>query len=154
MKNSFWIIALSFLIGACASYKDVELRGTENFKVGKLEGKKLSFTFDARLFNENGYTFKIKPCDLDIYIEDQHMGIIHLDNKVKIKRKSESVVSVPLTVELGPGALVKLALMKLKKKVKVRLVGTVKGGVWIFSKKEKIDETREISTDNLKLDFQ
>lgn len=153
MKIITWIIALTLILFACGSYKDVKLRGTENYKVGKLEGKKLSFSFDARLFNENGYTFKIKPCDLDVYIEGQHMGVIHLDEKVKIKRKSESLVNVPLTAELGPGALVKLALMKLKKKVTVRLVGTVKGGVWIFSKKEKIDETREISTDNLKLDF-
>lgn len=154
MKNICWIGILSFVVGACASYKDVKFRGTENFKVGTLEGKKLSFTFDAHLFNENAYTLKVKPCDLDVYIEGQHMGIIHLDKKVKIKRKSESTVTIPLTAELGPGALVKLALIKLKKKVSVRLVGTVKGGVFIFTKKEKIDETREISTDNFKLDFQ
>ena len=153
MKSLIWITILALSLSACASYKDVEFRGTENFKVGKLEGKKLSFTFDAKLFNDNGFTIKIKPCDLDLYIEGQHIGIIHLDQKVKIKRKRESVVNVPITVELGPGALVKLALMNLKKKVTVRLVGTVKGGVCIFSKKEKIDETREISTDNLKLDF-
>lgn len=153
MKNIIWIAILILTLTACASYKDVEFRGTENFKVGKLEGKKLSFTFDAKLFNDNGFTIKIKPCDLDLYIEGQHMGIIQLDEKVKIKRKRESLVNVPISVELGPGALVKLALMKLKKKVTVRLVGTVKGGVCIFSKKEQIDETREISTDNLKLDF-
>lgn len=154
MKIFFWITLVALFVVSCASYKDVEFRGTENFKVGKLEGKKMSFTFDARLFNDNGYALKIKPCDLDVFIEGQHMGVVHLDHKVKIKRKRESLVHVPLTVELGPGALVKLALMKLKKKVNVRLVGTVKGGVWIFSKKEQIDETREISTDNLKLDFQ
>ncbi len=153
MRNVSWFIGLLLILSACTSYKDIEFRGTENFKLGKLEGKKLSFTFDARLFNDNGYTLKVKPCDLDVYIEGQHMGIIHLDHKVKIKRKTESLVNVPLSVELGPGAMVRLALLKLRKKVTVRLVGTVKGGVWIFSKKEKIDETREISTDNLKLDF-
>jgi len=153
MKQILGLLITVTLLSACSSYKDVQFKGTENFKIGKLEGKKLSFTFDAKLFNENGYTIKIKPCDLDLFINDQPMGIIHLDEKVKIKRKSETTVTVPITAELGPGALAKLATFKLRKTVSVRLKGTVKGGVFIFSKKEEIDETREIATDNLKLSF-
>lgn len=153
MKQFFWIILVTLSLSSCASYEDIELKGTENFKMGKLDGKKLSFEFDARLLNTNGYTIKVKPCDLEVFIEDQHMGILHLDKKVKIKRKSENAVTIPLTIELGPGALLKLATLRTKKTVNLRLKGTVKGGVWFISKKEQIDEVREISTDKLKLGF-
>jgi len=153
MKKIIGLLFTIYILSACSSYKDVQFKGTENFKIGQLEGKKLSFTFDAKLLNENGYTIKIKPCDLDLFINEQQMGIIHLDKKVKIKRKSETTVTIPITAELSQGALLKLATLKLNKTVSVRLKGTVKGGVFIFSKKEEIDETREISTDKLKLGF-
>lgn len=153
MRQFFWIIIVTLTLVSCASYEDIELKGTENFKMGKLEGKKLSIEFDARLLNANAYTIKVKPCDLEVFIEDQYMGMLHLNEKIKIKRKSETAVTIPLTVELGPGALLKLATLRMKKTVKLRLKGTVKGGVWFISKKEQIDEVREISTENLKLGF-
>lgn len=153
MKNIFWIILISLSVLSCAPYKDIQFKGTENFKVGKLDGKKLSFQFDAKLLNDNVYTVKIKPCDLDVYMEEVFIGVVHLNEKIKIKRKSERAVTVPLTIELGPGALFKLTTLKLKKTVSLRVKGTVKGGVWFFGKKEQIDEVREISTENLKFGF-
>jgi len=153
IKNTSWIFALAIFAASCTSYKDVEFKGTENFQLGKLDGKKISISFDAKLNNQNAYTIKIKPSDLDVYIDNVQVGTVHLDEKVKIKRKSEALVEIPLTVELGPGALINLSMIMLKKTVNVRLTGDVKGGVWFLSKKQRIDETREISTDKLKLQF-
>lgn len=153
MKYSFWLGVFFFIVTSCSSYKDVAFKGTENLKLGKLDGKKLALSFDARLENQNGYTIKIKPSDLDVFIDNVQVGTIHLDEKIKIKRKSESLVEVPLTVELGPNALINITKVLLKKKVNLRLTGDVKGGVWFLSKKQHIDETREISTDKLKFQF-
>lgn len=153
MKSKFWLPLVVFIITSCSSYQDVEFKGTENLKFGKLDGKKISLTFDARLENQNGYTIKIKPSDLDVFIDNVQLGTIHLDEKIKIKRKSESLVEVPLTVELGPNALLNIAKIMVKKNVSLRLAGDVKGGVWFLSKKQHIDETREISTDQLKFQF-
>lgn len=153
MNRKYWLILVVFIIASCNSYQDVEFKGTENLKLGKLEGKKISITFDARLENQNGYTIKIKPSDLEVFIDNVQLGTIHLDEKIKIKRKSESLVEVPLTVELGPNALLNIAKIMVKKNVNLRLTGDVKGGVWFISKKQHIDETREISTDQLKFQF-
>jgi LEA14-like dessication related protein len=153
IKSLAWLFVGTIVLSSCASYKDVELKGTENVKFDKLDGGKLSISFDAKLNNQNGYTIKIKPSDLDVYIDNIQIGVIHLTEKVKIKRKSESLVEVPLAVELKPNALLSLGMILLKKKVNVRVTGDVKGGVWFLSKKQRIDETREIDTEKLKFDF-
>ena len=138
-----YLLVLLFVFSAC-NYENVEFKEAENFKITKLEGKKLSLSFDAILNNPNTYILKLKPSTFDLYINGDHIGIIHLDERVKIIKRSESTVSVPITAELVNGALPKLLAGALKKTATVRIVGTVKGGVSIFSKKKKIDETREI----------
>ncbi len=138
-----YLLVLLFVFSAC-SFEDVQFKEAQNFKITKLEGKKLSLSFDAILNNPNGYNLKVKPSTFDLYINGDHVGIIHLDERVKIVKRSESSVSVPVSAELVNGALPKLIAGALKKTATVRIVGTVKGGVSIFSKKKKIDETREI----------
>lgn len=153
MLKTFLFGTVILIISSCTPYEDIQFRGIDDFKFGKLDGKKLSFSFDATLNNPNGYGLKIKPSVLDVYLGDTYMGVIHLDHKVKIKRKSETEVEVPLTAELGEGALLKLILMSKKGSLTIRLKGTVKGSVWGFSRKEYIDETREINLKNIDLDF-
>lgn len=141
-------MALLFVFNAC-SYENVQFKNAESFKIKKLEGKKLSLSFDAILNNPNSYNLKVKPSTFDLYINGDHIGIINLDEKVKIIKRSEGSVSVPITAELLNGALPKLIAGALKKTATVRIVGTIKGGTSIFSKKKKIDETREISLRDL-----
>ena len=55
----------------------------------------------ADIYNENGFALKVKPSTLDLYIEDQYMGKVHLDKKVRMKRKSITRVAAPLTLTLA-----------------------------------------------------
>lgn len=149
-KKIGYLLVLLFVFTAC-SFEDVQFREAENFKLNKIEGRTISVSFDAILNNPNGYTLKVKPSSFDLYINGSHVGIIQLDEKIKIIKRSESTVAVPVTAELLNGALPKLIAGALKKTATVRIVGTVKGGVSIFSTKRKIDETREIPLRDLNL---
>ncbi len=149
-KKMGCLLVLLFVFTAC-SFEDVQFREAENFKLNKIEGRTISVSFDAILNNPNGYNLKVKPSSFDLYINGSHVGIIQLDEKIKIIKRSESTVAVPVTAELLNGALPKLIAGALKKTATVRIVGTVKGGVSIFSTKRKIDETREIPLRDLNL---
>lgn len=149
MMRIVLVACLGLLLNACSVYEDVEFKGATDFKLGKLDGRNVSFSFNAVLYNPNGYALKVKPSDLDVFIEGDHYGIIHLDERVKFKRKSEEIVLIPMTAQLSPGALFKLAALAGREKVTVRLKGEVKGSVWCFSRKELVDETREIPTKDL-----
>lgn len=150
-KRIFFLSILCLLIGSCANFEEPEFRGSEGMKLEKMEGKKITFTAGAKVYNPNWFAIKIKPSHVEVYIEDQLMGEIHLDKKVKMKAKSESSLIFPLIGELEDGAMITLMRYSGKENVRLRIKGKVKGGVWIFSKKFEVDETRTVSGKDLKL---
>lgn len=151
MKSYFLIFLLGTILCSCANFEEPEFKGSEGLKLEKMEGKKISFTAGAKVYNPNWFGIKIKPSHVEVYIEDQLMGEIYLDKKVKMKAKSESSLIFPLIGELEDGAMITLMRYASKENVRVQIKGKVKGGVWIFSKKFEVDETRTVSGKDLKL---
>jgi LEA14-like dessication related protein len=143
IKKWGYIFVLLFIFSSC-SFEEVQFKEAVNFKLKKIEGRNLSISFDAILNNPNGYNLKVKPSTFDLHINGEHIGIVQLDEKIKIVKKSESTVAVPVTAEVLKGALPKLIAGALKKTATVRIVGTVKGAASGFPVRKKIDETREI----------
>ena len=79
------------------------------------------------------------------------MGVIRLDKTLKLKKNQELFVDAPFTATLNDGALFKLLKFVTKGKLKLTFKGKVKGGVFIFSKKFEMDETKTIPGNVLKL---
>lgn len=146
MRNLSILFALTILFSSCACFEfsEPEMRGGEKINVSKVNGKKIEFTAEAKIFNPNCFTLKVKPSMMDLYVEGEYMGKVKLNEKVKLKKKKESQVEATFTAELSDGALMKAMKFATKKEVKVRLKGKVKGGVFIFSKKFEMDETKTI----------
>ncbi len=144
-----YLLATIFLVSSCFEYDDVDFKGIENFKMGKFEGQKISFSMRVKLENPNKFSIKIKPSVVDVFIDDNLIGKTYLDQKIKIIKRKENSYFVPLHVELEDGILMKLMKYSMKDKVKLRLVGKVKGSVYGISKKVSIDETKEIDPKQL-----
>lgn len=153
MKNLkvLLLFSLVFILTGCFEYDDVEFKGVSNFKMGQLKNGKVTFDLDATLFNPNGYTISIKPSEVDVYVEDQYIGVGKLLKTVKMKRKSTALYPIPLEVQLENGAMFKLMRFITKKEVTVNIKGKVKGSVFGLSKKFDVDEKKTISTKDFKL---
>ena len=151
MSRFLVISAFLVLLASCAPLQAPELRGGETFKLNKVEGNKVSATAGAKIYNANWFGIKIKPSKLDLYIDGGYVGKLHLDKKVKLKRKRETQVNAPITAELDKGSLMDLMKFAGRDEVEVRLKGKAKGGVFIFSKKIEIDEKTTISGKGLGL---
>jgi len=149
MRKVLAILCTMIFLSSC-TFLEPTYKGGERFKFDKLEGKTLKFTVGAKILNPNKYTIKIKPSDLDVYIEDDFMGVIHLDNTLKLKKKQELFVDAPFTATLNDGALFKLLKFAMKGRLQLTIKGKVKGGVFIFSKKFDINETTTIDGSNLR----
>jgi LEA14-like dessication related protein len=115
----------------------------------KMDGKEILFTAGVKVNNPNWFGIKIKRSAVDVYIEDQLMGKVQLEKKVKMKARRESTLTLPLKAVLEDGALITMMRYASKENVNVRIKGKVRGGVWIFSKKIEIDEKRQISGKDL-----
>ena len=135
----------------CLDFNSPELRGAEEFSIQKIDGKEIKVNAKANMYNDNCFSVKIKPSDLELYVEGESIGTVRLDKKVKLKRRKETPIEANLTATLNDGAIMKMMKYVGRSEVEVRLKGKAKGGVFIFSKKIDIDETKKISTSGLKL---
>lgn len=153
MRNLSFIFALALLFTSCKlfSFDNPEMRGKEEIKISKINGKSIEFTAAATVYNPNWYGVKVKPSELELYVEGDYMGTVQLNRKVKLKRKKENDLEATFTATLEDGVLMKAMKFAAKKEIKVRLKGKIKGGVFIFSKKFDFDETKTIPGASFKL---
>lgn len=151
MKKLLSLITLVFVLTSCGclDFNAPELRGGENFSIQKIDGSEIKMNAKANIYNDNCFNVKIKPSDLELFVEGESIGTVRLDKKVKLKKRKENAIDANLTATLDDGALMKMMQYVGKSEVEVRLKGKAKGGVFIFSKKIDIDETKKISTSGI-----
>jgi LEA14-like dessication related protein len=142
-----------FLISSCEFYEDIDMVTMGKVRLDKLEGNNAVINIDVELDNPNFYAIKVKPSFLEVYVEDEYMGKAHLLEKVKIKRKRTGTYNVKLELQGQEGIVKKAMKYAQKDKLKVRLVGKVKGSVFFISKKIAVDETKTIDGGILRVDM-
>ena len=153
MKKLLSLATLLLVLTSCGclDFNAPELRGGEDFSVSKIDGNKIDMNVKANIYNDNCFKVKIKPSDLELFVEGESVGTVRLNKKVKLKKRKETPIDANLTATLNEGALMKMMGYAAMGEVEVRLKGKAKGGVFIFSKKIDIDESKKISTSGLSI---
>lgn len=156
MMPKTWLrrIALSTLIllgfSSCATYEDLEFERMDGFKLDNIKGREIGMTVGAVVTNPNWFAIKLLPSTVKVYLEGQLIGEVQLNEKVKIRRKQENTLSVPLNATLEDGAMFSLIRYSMKDTLNIRMTGDVRASVLFLSKKITIDENRKISGKGLK----
>ena len=142
-----YILAIGLVVSLLTSctFHEPEIRGGESFKMEKIDGKEVRFTAGAKVYNGNWFAVKVKKSTLDLYVDGDHLGKVHLLKKVKMKAKRETDLKGTFLAVLEDNAMMKALGLAMKGDVEVRLKGKIKGGVFIFSKKLDFDERRKIN---------
>jgi len=144
MKNSFLLILLITSLTSC-HFTQPKFQGGEKFEMGVISGREVKLTVEGDVLNENGFGIKLKPSIFDMYVEDIYIGKVHLDKKLKLKRKKTTHLVAPITVNLEQGVMFKAMRLIRKDKLNIQLKGEAKVGVFIFTKKMLIDEVKVIN---------
>jgi LEA14-like dessication related protein len=126
------------------TFEEPDISNLSDFKMKKIDGKHIEAEFSVDCENPNAFGFKIKKGMIDVLIADQKMGTITLDEKIKVKRKSKSTYTVPVSIDLENGALIKLMQLSLKNEITVQFDGKVRGSVFGIAKSIDVNETRTI----------
>lgn len=145
-------VSIIIFLSSCSSFKEPIIKGSDDFKLTQFEGKKITFSLTLAIENNNWYALKIKPSNVDLYLEDKLIGNLHLLNKVTIPAKKTTELIVPARIEFVDGAMISLFKIISKDQVAVRLNGKVKGGVLFVYKNFSVDEKWNVPTNFLKLD--
>jgi LEA14-like dessication related protein len=143
------VFTLVFGLIASCGFQQPTFKSYEGVEMGKMDAQKVSFTIKAKVYNPNWYALKVKPSSLEISTSDGKLGVLHLDEKIKMRGRKETLVIAPLHVELERGILLKMMAFSMQDSIKLNLKGDVRGGVFFFSKKIPMDFSRSISPRDL-----
>ncbi len=151
MQNKSQVIywfSIVILLASC-SFQQPVFKKYEGFDMGKMDAKNVSFTIKASIYNPNRYALKVKPSSLEISTSDGKIGVLHLDQKIKMKGRKETSIVAPMHIDLEKGIMMKLMSFSLKDSVKINLKGDVRGGVLFITKKIPMEFSRSVSPKDL-----
>lgn len=152
MKKLIYFLVLTVLLVSC-EFHEPDFDGMESYKMEKFENNELHLLLRLKIGNENWFKLKIKPSFMTVTADGKELGIVYLDKKVKIKKKTNDIYEAKIRFKLSDGALLMLPALMAKEQVNLTFEGKVKGKVFIFGKKIKVKETRTIDTKSLQFNF-
>ena len=146
MKKGLLFVAWLLILSACSIYKEPQFKELSGYKLTKIEGNEIRFNVEGIISNPNWYAIKIKKSSLDIFIENKKFGVISLDNKIKIKSKRDNNLSVPITLIMEPGSMVKMMGWALRDSLSMEIKGPLKAGVFFINHKFPVQFTKNFSS--------
>ena len=149
-----YTLMLGFVLSttSCMDFEMVKFMGVEGLEMPKLDNREIWLNLRVKVDNPNKFGIKIKPSDMDVFVKDQKVGRVRLDNKVKFKKKREGVYETKLKIHLEDGAFFSLMKLAQEAEFPVRFVGNIKGSVYGISRKIPVDQTRVMKGSDLKMD--
>ncbi len=150
LKHLFLLIGLLFFT-SCMEYEELRVISIGKISLDGIEGNTANVNINVELDNPNFFGIKVKPTSLDVFVEDEYMGKAVLHDKLKIKKRSTSNYNVKLELVGESGIMRKAVKYVLKKDLKIRIKGYVKGSVYGFPKKILVDETKTVDGSVFKL---
>ena len=110
-----------------------------------MDAKQVSFSLSVKLNNPNSYALKVKKTSLNLSVDDGKIGILALEKTIKLPRKKETIVEIPMNLSLEKGALMRMLTFSMQDSIRLNLEGDVRGGVLFFSKKFPLSFSKSIS---------
>ena len=140
---SYLIVCL--IISSCAPFELPEFISYEGFKMGKMDAKQVSFSLNVKLKNPNSYALKVKKTSLNLSVDDGKIGMLALEKTIKLPRKKETIVEIPMNLSLEKGALMRMLTFSMQDSIRLNLEGDVRGGALFFTKKIPLSFSKSIS---------
>lgn len=146
-KSSLIILLSSFVISSCIFIKPVKINKIEKIEVSKLSVSSAKLNLHLKIDNPNFVKIKITNIDLDVLIENEHIGSIQETEEIELQANSEQIVIVKLNVSFTNVISKAFRIVKLlsRSDANIKLTGTIKTKSFIITKTIHIDEEDFVS---------
>ncbi len=148
MNRFFAKISIIFLLLVLFSscYKDITYTNLETAKFSS-KNEYGNIILYIKLNNPNFYSVQIVESDLNLYLNDTHLGEIKGDYEIKIPSKTETIIELPLKIKLtdlifNVGNVINLIK---NKDTKISVNGSITGKAFFFKNEVDINEETNIS---------
>ncbi len=128
LRAIIFCIAMALLCvcgSSCSQPKALTLEKVGNVRL--MPTKSPPFLVNAQFYNPNRYPIQLKHADVDVYLNNSHLGTMMLDTTIVAPAKSSFQLPVGLRVDLA-GILPNLAEILFNPTVHIKLEGSIKAG--------------------------
>jgi LEA14-like dessication related protein len=138
-------IALGFVLFSCASLEEpIELVSYDGSQIKQFTGQVVEFKAGFHVQNKLFVPVKMKPGSFEIFVDQQKIGTLYLDQAVKLKAHKETELQVPLRLIPEPGFMTTLYKSAKKTEVLTKISGYPKVGVFFIYKTVPISKEANI----------
>ncbi len=100
--NSFLLVIFSAMVlVSCTGLEGIEVGEIEDINFNRVADRSVEFEVLMPIENPSGLRFRIVDVDLDVYINDEHLGKIRNVDNVLIPSRSSELYTFPLKVEFA-----------------------------------------------------
>jgi LEA14-like dessication related protein len=124
-----WLLPIFLLLSfaGCKKPQIPEYQAFENFKISKLGLSESVVSADLKYFNPNEYALDLKHAELDLAVNDRHIGHSVLDTMVTIPRRDTFYLPLKMKVDMMQLFSNALSLL-VNNEIDVKVNGTIKMG--------------------------
>src|SRR5262245_26484405 len=95
MKALFFGLLVLLFTSSCKDSKDPVFENVENIKLGKLGLTETELSADVRFTNTNGFGFRVKSVDCDLYVDSAYLG--HFSNSGAVRIPPRQTFVLPMS---------------------------------------------------------
>lgn len=153
--TQLWLLLAVVFLSSC-NFEDVTVESLDKFSLKSQTDEGFVLEMDVAIMNPNGIALKMKRADMEVYLNDIHIGHAKIARRLSLpaNEKSTHRIAVETTyAESFQGNLMSLGASALFGGLNMRLEGEIRGGTFLFYKKFPIDHKEKLDLKNLNINL-
>lgn len=144
VKNYIFVF-IGFGLFSCASLEEpIELVSYNGSSIKQFTGQLVQFTASFEAKNKLWVPIKMKPGSFEIFVDQQKIGNLYIDEPVKLSAFKESELKIPMRLIPEPGFMTQLYQSAKKTEVQTKISGYPKVGVFFIYKTVPISKETKL----------
>lgn len=128
--KKFFLIFSAFILVACKSLEEpIEMISFDGTQIEQFSGQLVKFKAGFHIQNKLWVPVKIKPASFELFIDQQKIGELYLDEPIKLKGRKESELMLSLRLIPEPGFVTTAYKAAKKPLANVKISGYPKAGI-------------------------
>ena len=129
-------------------YETIEVVQVRKTKITKITPSYADIVLIVKLNNPNGFSVTVNESDLQVSIDGQKVGKARIDREFTILEDTSKYYQISLRTDFNDefsAVLTQFVDRAMRERITAHVEGTLTGEVFVFSRKEQIDLTQEIT---------
>lgn len=134
------------LLVSCGNFEQIEIGEPKDLKLRGFQDNYLLVDVAIPIENPTLHHITLREMDVKVFLNNQYIGKLLIDETVKIKPKSDEIYQLPVKIRLANILSTAFIMMNMKPGVSadLRFEGEVVAGTRIFKKSLPIKESRKV----------